>query len=163
MEESHSLAARVWALLKHRTEMAQSLFLMRTNGAWGNSKMSGYEEVFVCSELTWFSAVAAGHLKAVPAPCRSCHEHSWRPGSLTCSPSTSILVSRVGCRHLVHPSQSLLYLILFGKDAFWLFGLSTTLGGIQGFALSSFWEGDLQEMSCTSFHAQNSKALSVEK
>lgn len=42
------------------------------SGAQGNSRMSGCEEVFVCPELTWFSTLPAGHLKAVPAPCRPC-------------------------------------------------------------------------------------------
>jgi len=51
--------------------------------------------------------------------------------------------------------------MLFGKED--PFGLSTALGDIQGFDLLSFLEWDLQEQPRASFHAQNSKALSVDE
>lgn len=195
MEESHSLAAQVWTLLKHRTEMAQRFFLVR-NYKW--SYVVEHRETAECQDVKrclcaqnslgfLLYQLDISKLFLLPADPVPCHKHCWRLGSLICSTSTSILLSVVGCRHLIYPPQSLLkysydilrvlsvilttsnwgLLILFGKDPFWLFsepfGLSTTLGCIQGFALLSFWEWDLQRQSCTSFHAQNSKALSVEK
>ena len=130
----------------------------------------------LCAQsLPSFLAVPAGHLKTVPAPCRPCHKHSWRQSLLQhiyldiCQRRglwTSHNVHlRACCNTLTYDILIVLSVVLrthnWGfTDPFWL---STVLGDIQGFALLSFLEWDLQEESCTSFHAQNSEALSVEK
>lgn len=48
MEEPHSLAAQVWALLEHRTEMAQSFFLVRNN-KW--SYVAEHREIAICQDV----------------------------------------------------------------------------------------------------------------
>lgn len=114
MEESHFLVLQVWALLKHRTEMTQSFYLMRNN-KWSyvvehreTAKCQDVKKCLCAQNSPGFLLYQLDILKAIPAPCRPCHKHSWGPGSLTCSTSALILVSVVGCRHLVHTPQSLL-------------------------------------------------------